>query len=62
MKTTKIINDEYTREHYAKYIDKTLVAKYWHNESEDHIWVDCIEDPKLSGWIFYLYLESWSTK
>lgn len=62
MKTTKIIEDDYTRKRCPELIGKTLVVKYWHNESEDHVWVDCIEDPKLSGWVFYLWLESWSTK
>lgn len=60
MKTTKIIEDDYTREHLPELIGKTLVAKYWHNDIEDFIWVDCVEDPKCSGWVFYLWLESWS--
>lgn len=59
MKTTTIIEDSYTREYMPEYIGKTLVVKYWHNTDEDSIWVDCIEDPKLSGWVFYLYLNSW---
>lgn len=57
--TTKIIEDDYTRERMPELIGKTLIPKYWHYIDEDSIWVDCVENPELSGFIYYASLESW---
>lgn len=56
---TSIIVDDYTKKYMPELLGKTLVPKYWHAEHEDAIWVDCLEDPKLSGYVFYLSLKNW---
>ena len=57
--TTKIIDNEYARKWLPNFIGKTLIPKYWDDIDEDNIWVECIEDPKLNGLIYYAFLESW---
>ena len=58
----KVVDNEYTRKVMPQLLGKTFVCKFWSTEDEDSIWVDCIEDPKLSGYVNYLFLDSWSIK
>ena len=37
----------------------TFIPRFWNTKDEDSIWVDCVEKPELSGYIFYLYLDNW---
>ena len=58
----KLIDSHYAREVYPHLIGKTLIPKYWHRDNEDGIFVECVENPELSQYVYYLYLDSWKVE
>jgi hypothetical protein len=55
----QVLDTEYTRKIMPHMFGLTLIPKYWSQEDEDLIWVECIEKPEQTGWINYLFLDNW---
>jgi len=56
--TTKLIEEGEL--YYPALKGKTLIPRYWHLDQDATIFVDCVEDPSLSRYVFYLTLKDWT--
>jgi hypothetical protein len=55
----QVIDNDYARKKFPDIIGLTFIPKFWNQDDEDLIWVDCVEKPEHSGFINYLFLDSW---